>query len=84
MARALQLARDHARRRVAFGGPVLEKPLHADTLAVLEAEREGALLLAFRAAELLGRAEAGEASAAEQALLRVATPREADHRDTRN
>jgi hypothetical protein len=43
-------------------------------LAGLEAEREGAFLLAFRAAALLGRAEAGEATAAERALLRAVTP----------
>jgi hypothetical protein len=74
MERAIALARDYARRRAAFGGPLLEKPLHADTLAGLEAEREGAFLLAFRAAGLLGRAEAGEATDAERLLLRVVTP----------
>jgi acyl-CoA dehydrogenase len=74
MARGLALARDYARRRRAFGAALLDKPLHADTLAGLEAEREAAFLLAFRAAHLLGRVEAGEASAAERALLRVVTP----------
>jgi len=74
MQRALSLARDYARRRIAFGTPLVARPLHADGLAALEAEREGAFLLAFRAAALLGRAEAGEASAAERALLRVVTP----------
>jgi len=74
MARGLALARDHARRRVAFGAPLREKPLHRDTLASLEAEREGAFLLAFRAVELLGLAEGPEASEAERALLRVVTP----------
>jgi alkylation response protein AidB-like acyl-CoA dehydrogenase len=74
MQRALALARDFARRRAASGGPLLEKPLHRDGLAALEAEREGALLLAFRAAALLGRDEAREASAEERALLRVMTP----------
>jgi alkylation response protein AidB-like acyl-CoA dehydrogenase len=74
MTRALQLARDYARRRRAFGGLLAGKPLHADTLAWLEAEREGAFLLAFRAAALLGRSEAGEASGAERLLLRVLTP----------
>ncbi|HUL57861.1 MAG TPA: acyl-CoA dehydrogenase family protein [Anaeromyxobacteraceae bacterium] len=74
MHRALALARDYARRRVQFGRPLLRQPLHADTLAGMEAEREGAFLLAFRAAELLGRADAGEASEAERALLRVVTP----------
>src|SRR5512133_1025344 len=74
MERAIALARDYARRRAAFGGLLVEKPLHADTLAGLEAEREGAFLLAFRAADLLGRAEAGDATDAERLLLRVVTP----------
>jgi acyl-CoA dehydrogenase len=74
MQRALALARDFARRRVAFGAPLAAKPLHQETLAALEAEREGAFLLAFRAAALLGREEAGEAGAEERALLRVVTP----------
>jgi hypothetical protein len=74
MQRALSLARDYARRRVAFGAPLAGKPLHADTLAGLEAEREGALVLTWRAAGLLGRAEGGEASDAERRLLRVLVP----------
>ncbi|ABS27199.1 acyl-CoA dehydrogenase family protein [Anaeromyxobacter sp. Fw109-5] len=74
MQRALALARDYARRRAAFGAPLARKPLHADTLAGLEAEREGAFLLAFRAAALLGRAECGEASDAERLALRAVTP----------
>jgi alkylation response protein AidB-like acyl-CoA dehydrogenase len=74
MARGIQLARDYARRRVAFGAPLLRLPLHADTLAGLEAEREGATLLAFRAVELLGGREAGASSEAERTLLRVVTP----------
>jgi len=74
MQRALSLARDYARRRVVFGTALAARPLHADGLAALEAEREGAFVLAFRAAALLGRAEAGEASAAERALFRVVTP----------
>jgi hypothetical protein len=59
---------------VAFGSPLARKPLHADTLAGLEAEREGAFLLAFRAAALLGRVEADEATGGERLLLRVLTP----------
>jgi alkylation response protein AidB-like acyl-CoA dehydrogenase len=74
MRRALQLAQDYARRRTAFGGPAAEKPLHLDTLAGLEAEAEGAFLLAFRVAELTGRREGGSASDAERLLLRVLTP----------
>ncbi|HEY8430504.1 MAG TPA: acyl-CoA dehydrogenase family protein, partial [Sandaracinaceae bacterium] len=74
MRRGIALARDYARRRVAFGAPLSEKPLHLETLAGLQAEYEGALQLAFFAVELLGKLEAGEASEREQALLRLLTP----------
>jgi alkylation response protein AidB-like acyl-CoA dehydrogenase len=74
MQRAISLARDFARRRVAFGAPLERKPLHVDTLAGLEAEREGALALVARGAELLGRAECGEAAADEALLLRALVP----------
>jgi hypothetical protein len=74
MRRGLALARDFARKRVAFGAPLLDQALHADTLAALEAEARGALLLAFRVVELLGREEAGVASEGERQLARVLTP----------
>ena len=74
MRRGIALARDYARRRVAFGAPLAEQPLHVDTLAGLQAEFEGALHLTFRAVELLGAAEAGEATDDEARLLRVLTP----------
>ncbi|BDG10682.1 acyl-CoA dehydrogenase family protein [Anaeromyxobacter paludicola] len=73
MRRAVALARDYARRRVAFGAPLLAKPLHAETLAALEAELEAGFLLAFRAVELLGHREAGAASEAGRALFRLLT-----------
>jgi len=72
--RGLALARDYAAKRVAFGAKLCEKPLHLDTLAGLQAELEGAFLLVFRVAELLGREEAGEASESELRLLRALTP----------
>lgn len=74
MRRAVALARDYAGRRRAFGAPLSEKPLHVDTLAWMAAEAEGAFHLAFRAAELLGRVEVGQASAEEQLLFRALTP----------
>lgn len=74
MRRALVLAKDYARRRVAFGAPLSEKPLHVDTLAAMEAEAQGALLLAFRVVELLGKEERGELSEDEATLLRLLTP----------
>ncbi|MFT5358545.1 MAG: acyl-CoA dehydrogenase, partial [Polyangiales bacterium] len=72
MRRGLALAKDYAKRRHAFGTMLSEKPLHADTLAWLSAEYEGAFLLAFRVAELLGRHEHGDAASSD--LLRVLTP----------
>ncbi len=74
MRRAVALARDFSRRRVAFGAALADKPLHADTLAGMQAELEGALQLAFLAVELLGRAEQGTASDADLAMLRLITP----------
>ena len=72
--RGLALARDFARRRVAFGAPLAEKPLHLETLADLAAEHEASFLLTFFAVELLGRQEAGELDAAGEALLRLVQP----------
>ena len=74
MRHGLALAKDYATRRVAFGAPLADKPLHIDTLASLEAEYEGAFLLTFRAVELLGKDEAGELGEHEAALLRLLTP----------
>jgi alkylation response protein AidB-like acyl-CoA dehydrogenase len=74
MRRGLALARDYAKKRVAFGAPLADKPLHVDTLAGLAAEYEGAFLLAFRGVELLGREEAGTITEDEAALLRALTP----------
>jgi alkylation response protein AidB-like acyl-CoA dehydrogenase len=73
MRRALDLARDYAGRRRAFGALLRDKPLHADTLAGLEAEYAGAFLLAFRAVAVLGRCERGGDQHA-QRLLRALTP----------
>ncbi|RCS29013.1 acyl-CoA dehydrogenase [Rhodanobacter denitrificans] len=74
MARAINLARDFAGRRRAFGRPLVEQPLHAQTLADLQAQFEGAFALAFEVAHLLGRVEHGTAAPHEAALLRLLTP----------
>jgi len=68
------LARDYAARRRAFGLRLAELPLHAQTLAELDAECAGALLLAFELLELLGRQESRELDDAGAALLRLLTP----------
>jgi alkylation response protein AidB-like acyl-CoA dehydrogenase len=74
MARVLQLLRDHARRRVAFGSALAAKPLHRETIASLQVEYEAALALTLDCARLLGRAEAGQANDDERATLRLLTP----------
>jgi alkylation response protein AidB-like acyl-CoA dehydrogenase len=72
--RGLDLAWDYAEKRVAFGRPLAEQPLHLRTLAELEIEHGGAFLLTFRAGELLGREEVGLATDEERLLLRLLTP----------
>ncbi|HEY1556172.1 MAG TPA: acyl-CoA dehydrogenase family protein [Kofleriaceae bacterium] len=69
MRRGLAVAKDYARKRIAFGAKLVDKPLHADTLAMCEAEYAGAFCLAFRAAHLLGVLDhgGGEAPSAPQA-----------------
>jgi putative acyl-CoA dehydrogenase len=74
MRRALALATDYARRRTAFGRPLIEQPLHVETLAELSLRFRACFLLAFRVVELLGREECGEASDIELQLLRLLTP----------
>jgi acyl-CoA dehydrogenase len=74
MRRGVALASDYARKRVAFGAPLSEKPLHQDTLATLEAEAEAAFHLAFFVAELTGQSEASEILENDARLLRILTP----------
>jgi len=74
MRRAVALAADYATRRVAFGRPLSEQPLHVETLAAMQVEAEGALQLVFHVGTLLGRAECAVASDDERAMLRLLTP----------
>jgi alkylation response protein AidB-like acyl-CoA dehydrogenase len=74
MRRAIALASDYAKRRVAFGRSLSEHPLHAETLATMQVQYAAAFHLAARLAELLGREEAGEATEDERLLLRLLTP----------
>jgi acyl-CoA dehydrogenase len=74
MRRGLALARDFARKRRAFGALLVDKPLHADTLAMLEAEYAAAFCLAFRSVELLGRMDAGVATETDHSLARTLVP----------
>ena len=74
MRRCIALARDYANRRIVFGKPLAEQPLHQDTLAGMQAEFEAAFHLAFYVTELLGRAQIGQADESQQNLLRLLTP----------
>ncbi len=74
MRRCLALATDYARRRHAFGRPLIEQPLHAATLAALQAELAAAFAFGFHVVALLGRVETGIASDDERSLLRLLTP----------
>ena len=74
MRRAIALATDYAKRRTAFGKPLIDHPLHVETLAELSLRFRACFLLAFRVVELLGKEECGEASEADLQLLRLLTP----------
>ncbi len=74
MHRACALARDYAGCRVAFGRPLAELPLHAATLADMEAEAAAVLALVMECAALLGLAEAGTATEDQRRRLRALIP----------
>jgi acyl-CoA dehydrogenase len=74
MRRAVVLATDYAKRRVAFGAPLADKPLHVDTLGWLVAESWGAFLLAYRAVELMGKEETRSLGEEEEKLFRLVVP----------
>jgi len=74
MRRGLALAKSYAAERVAFGRPLANLPLHADTLSALEAETWGAFLMTFLLVELKGRQERREIDDEQRALLRLLTP----------
>ncbi|MBW3583240.1 MAG: acyl-CoA dehydrogenase family protein [Euryarchaeota archaeon] len=74
MRHIINLARDYATKRVAFGAPLSEKPLHMETLGQMEATTQACFHLLFRAAELQGKVECGTATADEDKVLRLLTP----------
>ncbi len=73
MRRGLALARDYAHKRVAFGLPLSQQPLHLDTLAAQQAEMEAAFHLSFYLVELIGLDEHNTASPEQATLLRLLT-----------
>jgi acyl-CoA dehydrogenase len=67
----LTLARDYATRREAFGHRLTSLPIHTHWLAELSAVYEATVALSFRAAWLVGAAEAGQG---DPLLARIITP----------
>ncbi|XP_065830390.1 acyl-CoA dehydrogenase family member 11-like [Oscarella lobularis] len=72
--RIVHLARDYAKRRSAFGGKLINHPLHVQTLARLELETRGGLILTMEIAKLLGMEENGKGDNDHQLLMRLLTP----------
>ncbi len=62
--RAIHEARYYIERRRAFGRPVIEHPLAAETLLDLQAEHLAALLMTFETVDALQRADNGDDAAA--------------------
>jgi acyl-CoA dehydrogenase len=62
--RAIHEARHYIERRRAFGRPVVEHPLAAETLLDLEAEHLAALLMTFETVDAMQRADDGDNEAA--------------------
>ncbi len=74
MRRGLNLAWDYAAKREAFGKPLIQKPLHRETLLQLEAEFAGAFAFTMYCVQLLGKWENKTASAEEERWLRLYIP----------
>lgn len=74
MRRAIELAHEYSKLRVAFGRKLIEHPLHVQTLSDLQLEFTGCFHFVMKAVELLGKEECGQATETESALLRVLTP----------
>ena len=72
--RALDLAWDYAKKRVAFGDVIINHPLHRITLQHLEDEFKKCFDLTFFVVGLLGKEECGTASELDKKLLRALTP----------
>lgn len=72
MRRAVVLALDYACRREAFGRPIIEHPMHAQTLAGMSAEWAAATCLTFGLTAEIGRVEHDRAPGPE--FMRLLTP----------
>ena len=74
MRRGLDLALAYARVRESFGSPLIDLPLHRETLAQLAVEAEASFALTMRIMQLTGRVEHGAAGEVEARALRGLLP----------
>ncbi|XP_052803638.1 acyl-CoA dehydrogenase family member 11-like [Mya arenaria] len=74
MRRMVNLARDYSTRRKAFGRTLKNYPLHVRTLASMEVEARGALILCLENTRLLGREDCGIADDQDENLIRLLVP----------
>ncbi|XP_067131797.1 acyl-CoA dehydrogenase family member 11-like isoform X3 [Centruroides vittatus] len=74
MRRILNLASDYANRRSVFGSKLNNYPLHVQTLARMETEIQGSLLLLLEVIRWLGKQECNKATDEEVLLFRLLTP----------
>uniref|UniRef100_A0A914VGL9 Acyl-CoA dehydrogenase/oxidase C-terminal domain-containing protein n=1 Tax=Plectus sambesii TaxID=2011161 RepID=A0A914VGL9_9BILA len=74
MRRIISLARDYAQKRIVFGRVQADWPLHLATIARMEVETRGCLLLLLESARLLGLQEMKTATDIDLTLLRLITP----------
>ena len=72
--RALALARDYANRRITFGRPLAEQPLHLYTLAGVQSRLEAAFSLTFFLVGRLGASEQRGSAESVHTLVRLLTP----------
>lgn len=74
MRRLLNLSKDFARKRSAFGTQLCNHPLHVQTLARMEVEQQGGFVMLMKVSSLLGRVENKKASDHERLVFRILTP----------
>lgn len=72
--RAVNLARNYATKRTAFGKLLIHHDLHNQTIGNMEIECRASFLTLVFTANLLGKSEANQASNEELVLLRFLTP----------
>jgi putative acyl-CoA dehydrogenase len=74
MKRGIALSVDYSKKREAFGKPILNLALHAQTLSDLQVRFEASFLMMIQAALLLGKEESKVASLNESGTLRLLIP----------